>query len=653
MIPEWGNLALMLALGLSIIQFALPLAGAIYDRKAWMIVAKPAALSQCLLIFFSVACLMYAFVTHDFSVNYVSANSAFSLPLHYRIAAMWGGHEGSLLLWLLVLNTWIIALILWHTLWGQRLELAMLARILSVLGLINVGFLWFMLATSNPFIRSFTSIPLEGKDLNPLLQDPGLIFHPPMLYVGYVGYAVVFAFAVAALLAGNFNREWAQLMRPWALLAWLSLTLGIVLGSWWAYRELGWGGFWFWDPVENASLLPWFIGTALLHSLSATQKRGVFKTWSVLLSILAFALSLLGTFLVRSGVLVSVHAFANDPERGAFLLEYLFVIVGSSLLLFAWRAGRFKTEQGFDFLSKETFILANNLILTVMMLTILVGTLYPLVLDVLGLGKISVGSPYFNSVFIPLAIPLFLLMGAGPLCYWHNMSPRLLFKQICWIFAVSLALGLTLPWILTQEWAAWVALGVTLSFWIILATLQYLLRIVQSNKRGLKSISAGQYGMSIAHIGVAVVILGVTVVSHFGVERDIRMRLNETVSVAGYDYTFSQLSEHDGPNYQALRASFIVHKKGQLVTKLDAEKRFYTVSRMPMAEVALQAGFLRDLYMVLGENFDDGSWSVRIYYKPFVFWIWLGGVLMVLGGVVATLDSRYRRALEKTAIPAN
>lgn len=648
MIPEWGSFALMLAFGLSLLQSSLPLVGAWKQREGWMAIAQPIAWTQFLLIGFSALCLSYAFMTNDFSVNYVMEHSSFALPLRYRFAAMWGGHEGSLLLWLLILNSWIVALLVWHhckTI-SMRMPLPALARTLGVLGLINAGFLWFLLATSNPFLRNFLSVPLEGSDLNPLLQDPGLIFHPPMLYVGYVGYAMVFALAVAALLSGQFTRQWASWMRPWALLSWLSLTLGIVLGSWWAYRELGWGGFWFWDPVENASLLPWLVGTALLHSLAVSEKRGVLKAWTVLLAIIAFALSLLGTFLVRSGVLVSVHTFANDPERGEFLLAYLFVVVTVSLLLYAWRGDRLRAEQSFEGLSKETCILTNNLLLMVMMLTILIGTLYPLLLDVLGWGKISVGSPYFNSVFLPLAFPLFLLMGVGPLCYWQSHSPRALLKRLWLIFVISVLGGVLLPWMAGQTITLLVVTGITLALWIVLATLLFLARIIHRHGggwHGLKAITWSQYGMSLAHIGVAITLVGITVVSHYRVERDVRMALQETINVAGYDYTFTQLTETRGPNYQALSAHFTVQQHDHPVTHFIAQKRIYDVSGMPIAEVAIQPGWLRDLYLVLGEQLEDGSWTVRIYYEPFIRWVWLGGFFMVAGGLLSVGDRRRQR----------
>lgn len=628
MIPEFGHLALIIALMLSLVQVVFPLWGVATNNAGWESLGKSCALGQLGFILFSFGCLLFALISNDFSVSYAMQNSAESLPLMYRIGALWGGHEGSLLLWALMLSGWT-ALV---ALCSRRLPLKLQARVLAVLGMISAGFLLFLLMTSNPFTRLFQSEVLVGRDLNPILQDPGLLFHPPILYAGYVGFSIVFAFALAALMEGDASRDWARAARPWALLAWSALTLGIVLGSWWAYHELGWGGWWFWDPVENASFLPWLTGTALIHCLIATEKRGVLKGWSVLLAIMTFALSLLGTFLVRSGVLISVHAFANDPTRGAFLLNYLSVVIIGSFLLYGIRAPRFKVENSFALLSRETWLLTNNVLLLVLMGTVLLGTLYPLILDVMNLGKISVGVPYFNGVFVPLALPLFCGMGFGVHCFWQQMAFKPLWHKLRYLLLAAVILSVILTLWLSAEFNLLIVAGLGLALWVLLTTLWSLWP-----RLSLQNCSVG-----FAHIGVAVMIVGVTLVTQLGVERDVRMHPQESVNVAGYDFRLESEREQPGPNYRSQAVIFAVSKDSQPITTLQAEKRIYQVSRMAMTEAAIDPGVFRDLYIALGEPFADGSWSVRIYYKPFIRWIWGGGVLMVLGALIAVVSQWQR-----------
>lgn len=638
MIPELGHYALILALCFALIQASLPLLGTIKLYQPWLDLAKPAAYGQFIFLSVSFICLAYAFVSNDFSVTYVAQNSNSLLPLPYKLAAVWGAHEGSLLLWVYLLSFWTLLVCRF----SRQIPTPMLTRILAILGFISIGFLLFILSTSDPFARLLPNFPSDGLDLNPLLQDPGLAIHPPMLYMGYVGFSVAFAFAIAALLSGELDQTWARWARPWTLAAWCFLTLGIVLGSGWAYRVLGWGGWWFWDPVENASFLPWLTGTALIHALIVTEKRGLFKAWTVLLAICAFSLSLMGTFLVRSGILVSVHAFATDPSRGAYMLKFLFLVISTALLLFAWRAPKLKpTTDLLHGLSRETFILSNNIILLVMMLTVLIGTLYPLILDAFNLGKISVGPPYFNTVFIPLAIPLFLLMGAIPLLRWHQTSPQQVLNLLWVLLSTSIGLGLLLPFIFTQRLTIDVVLGTSLSCWIILTIVRDIwLRARTAGWRFQQSVCA----MWIAHFGVAICILGISWVSAYHIERDVRISLHEQVSLGSYQFQLTQLSELQGPNYSAIRAHFDIFNADQkIISRVDAEKRLYTVQQIPMTKAAMAVNLWRDLYVALGEPLPDGSWSVRLYYKPLIRWIWGGGLLMLLGGLLAMTDRRYRR----------
>ena len=654
MIPELGQFALVLALLLAVAQGTLPLVGAARGVSSWMNLARPAAQGQFVFIAIAFGCLTYSFVTNDFSVLYVASNSNSGLPLEYRIAAVWGGHEGSLLLWLLMLSLWTMAV----SVFSRHLPDDFVARVLGVLGLVSVGFLSFTLFTSNPFDRLLPAA-MDGRDLNPLLQDPGMVFHPPMLYMGYVGFSVAYAFAIAALLSGRLDATWARWSRPWTTLAWLFLTLGIALGSWWAYYELGWGGWWFWDPVENASFLPWLVGTALIHSLAVTEKRGSFKSWTVLLAILAFALSLLGTFLVRSGVLTSVHAFATDPKRGVFILAFLVIVIGGSLALFAWRAHRVGLGGRFEVVSRESFLLTNNVLLLVAAGSVLLGTLYPLFLDALGLGKISVGPQYFEAVFVPLMAPALFLMGVGPMARWKQASLPELAVRLKWAFVVAVAGGLLLPLTMGQ-WTPLASFGLLLALWIVASSATSLvsrLKQTPGSNAGtkLRAQSRSYYGMLLAHTGMAVFVVGVTMVKSYEAEKDVRLALGETVELGGYAFRFDALNDVKGPNYVAARGAFTVTRGASPVGMMYPEKRIYNVQKNAMTEAAIDTGFTRDLYVSLGEPVGDKAWVVRVQVKPFVDWIWGGCVLMALGGLLAVLDRRYRvtaRASREITQPA-
>jgi cytochrome c-type biogenesis protein CcmF len=644
MIPEIGQLAIALAFALALAQATLGLAGAARGDPAWMGAARSTAHGQLVFVAIAFGCLAYAFVANDFSVQYVASNSNSALPLHYRVAAVWGGHEGSVLLWVLILAVWTVAV----TVFSRALPEEMLARVLGVMGLVSSGFLAFMLFTSNPFDRLLPPAE-DGRDLNPLLQDPGMVFHPPMLYMGYVGFSVAFAFAIAALIAGRLDAAWARWSRPWTTVAWVFLTLGIALGSIWAYYELGWGGWWFWDPVENASFMPWLVGTALIHSLAVTDKRGSFRAWTVLLAILAFSLSLLGTFLVRSGVLSSVHAFAVDPKRGLFILAFLTLVIGSSLALFAWRTARIGLGGRFEPVSREGMLLANNVLLVVAMGTVMLGTLYPLALDALGLGKISVGPPYFEAVFVPLVAPALFLMGAGPIARWKQASLPELAVRLRWALAVSFATAALLP-LAFGRWSALVGFGLFLAVWI-LASAAVSLRERLRHASGAAGIRArlattprAFYGMLLAHVGVAVFVVGVTLVKGYESEKDVRMAPGDFVELAGYTFRMGEVSEVAGPNYVAMRAAVEVARNGETVTRLYPEKRRYLVQDMVMTEAAIAPGFARDLYVSLGDQLDASTWLVRVQHKPFVSWIWAGALLMALGGALAAADRRYRVA---------
>jgi cytochrome c-type biogenesis protein CcmF len=643
MLPELGHFALIVALFIAIVLGTLPIVGAARGHGAWMALARPAA--QALFVFVGIAffSLMACFAQGDFSLVNVAANSNSELPLAYRIAATWGSHEGSMLLWVFMLAGWALAV----SLLSSRLPLAMVARVLGTMGFVSVGFLLFLLLTSNPFER-LSPPALDGRDLNPLLQDPGMVIHPPMLYMGYVGFAVAFSFAVAALLAGRFDAAWARWSRPWTTAAWAFLTLGIALGSWWAYYELGWGGWWFWDPVENASFMPWLAGTALLHSLAVAEKRGAFKAWTVLLAIAAFSLSLMGTFLVRSGVLTSVHAFATDPARGIFILVFLGVVIGGSLSLFAWRAGRVGFGGRFERVSRETLLLGNNVLLAAATGAVMLGTLYPLALDALGLGKISVGTPYFEAVFVPLMAPVVLLMVVGPLARWKSASLAEIAQRLRWPALASAAAALLLPLVMGR-FSLGVAFGLFLAAWVFSGTAVLLLQRSRSGGAQLLRSSRSFWGMVLAHVGVGVFIVGVTLVRGYETERDVKMSFGDHVEVGGYRFTFQGVGEISGPNYVAARGVVQVQRGDGTPFFMHPEKRLYKVSQMPMTEAAIDTGFTRDLYLSLGEPLDDKTWTLRVYHKPFVDWIWGGALLMALGGLLAVADRRYRVRVEQAA----
>jgi cytochrome c-type biogenesis protein CcmF len=641
MIPEIGHFALVLALVIALVQTVMPIVGAYRGIPEFMAMGKWAAIAQTLFVTIAFAMLTWSFIENDFTVEYVAANSNSALPIEYRISAVWGAHEGSLLLWAFMLALWTFAV----AMFSKSLPEHFLARVMGVLGFVSVGFLLFILMTSNPFDRLFPAA-LDGRDLNPLLQDPGLIIHPPMLYMGYVGFSVAFAFAIAALLGGHLDATWARWSRPWTTVAWLFLTLGIALGSWWAYYELGWGGWWFWDPVENASFMPWLAGTALIHSLAVTEKRGAFKSWTVLLSILAFSLSLLGTFLVRSGVLVSVHAFATDPARGVFILAFLGVVIGSSLLLYAWRAPNVKGGGGFELFSRETLLLTNNVLLMVALATVLMGTLAPLVLDALNLGKISVGPPYFDTVFVPIMLPLVVLIGIGPMVGWRKGNASALVQKLRWAVVASIIFGLAIPLMAMGRTTLMVSAAVAIGMWAILSTAQYL-RDRLARNTGQRGLSAGVYGMVIAHMGIGVFVIGVTLSSAFSVERDLYMKPGDTVEMNGYVFRLDEVNPHRGPNYNSFKGLVTVTRDGEKIAELVPEKRTYFVQTMPMTEASIDANLIRDLYVALSEQREDGGWAMRVYHKPFQRWIWLGPLMMALGGLLAAIDRRYRASARR------
>ena len=637
MIPELGQFALILATVLALLLGVLPLWGTLNRNVVWQSLARPAAFLQFALVAVAFACLAVSFLNNDFSVKYVAEHSNRLLPKPYQFAAIWGGHEGSLLLWVLMLTGWTAAV----ALFSQSLPLNMVARVLGVLGLVVVGFMAFILLTSNPFVRLFP-IPADGHDLNPLLQDPGLVIHPPMLYMGYVGMSVAFAFAIAALISGRLDTAWARWSRPWTVIAWSFLTFGIGLGSWWAYYELGWGGWWFWDPVENASLMPWLVGTALIHSLMVTEKRGSFKAWTVLLAIAAFSLSLLGTFLVRSGVLTSVHAFATDPARGVFILCFLALVIGASLTLFAWRAPAVTLGGSMGLVSRESFLLLNSVLLVVATGAVMVGTLYPLIIDALDMGKLSVGPPYFNLVFAPIMVPLLFVLVPGTVAHWREARLNDMVLRLRWIGLTAFLLAIGLPF-LFGEWSAGTALGVFLGMWVALGTLQHVMERIRKPGR----IGGSFWGMHLAHFGMAVVVLGVTGVNSFEVERNVHMSLGDTVSISPYSFRLVNMVDVQGPNFTAMQAHVEVSKNEQVIEVLYPEKRRYFSSAMPITEAAIDSGFLRDLYVSLGDPVQGQmpSWSIRVYYKPFVSWLWAGVLMIVFGGMLAALDRRYRRTV--------
>ncbi|MBK7171344.1 MAG: heme lyase CcmF/NrfE family subunit [Gammaproteobacteria bacterium] len=649
MLVEAGHFALILAFCVALLQVVLPLAGVMRNVRVWMEASRPLAITQFLMVAISFACLAHAFLHDDFSVRVVAQNANTLLPAWYKFSALWGNHEGSMLLWVLILAGWSAAV----AMFSASLPLDMRARVLSVMGMVACGFYLFVLLTSNPFARSFPNVPMEGKDLNPLLQDIGLVLHPPMLYLGYVGFSVAFAFALAALWSGRLDTAWARWSRPWTNAAWVFLSIGITLGSWWAYYELGWGGWWFWDPVENASFMPWLVGTAL-HSLAVTEKRGLFKSWTVLLAIMAFSLSLLGTFLVRSGVLTSVHAFATDPERGLFVLAFLGIVVGGSLTLFALRAPAVSARGEFALLSRETALLGNNILLVIAMATVLLGTLYPLIISALDLGRMSVGPPYFNMTFGPLMVLLALIMGVGPLLRWRDGGSAGLRRRLVAPAAASLLAAALFPLLYGGAWHSGVALCVLIATWIV-ATLLTGLRERLTQRGGQHAITrlgAAYWGMFIAHLGMAFCIAGAGLTSVYSDERDVRMAAGDEVTLAGYTFGFLGTNHVDGANFSGEQGTFMVRTPAGSTVRMIAEKRDYK-SQMGnvMTEAAIDPGFFRDLYVSLGEPVGGGAWAVRVHHKPFVRWLWIGGLLMGLGGIATLADRRYRGVRAAARVP--
>jgi cytochrome c-type biogenesis protein CcmF len=641
-IPEFGQFALVLAFCLAVCQAALPLAGSFTGRRDWMVLARPAAAGQFVFVAFAFGVLAYAFLTDDFSVLFVASNSNSALPPIYKFTAVWGGHEGSMLLWLLMLAGWTLAVAFFSR--SQPLEFA--SRVIGVLGIVSAGILLFTIATSNPFDRLLPAVA-EGRDLTPLLQDPAMVAHPPMLYIGYVGTAVPFAFAIAALLTGRLDRNWARWTRPWTVAAWVFLTGGIALGSWWAYYELGWGGWWFWDPVENASFMPWLMGTALIHSLAVTERRDIFKSWTVLLAIAAFSLSLLGTFLVRSGVLTSVHAFASDPERGLFILGLLLLFSGGAFVLYAMRAGRLESSGGFRLASRETFVLANNLLLVIACLLILASTLYPLFHDALGAGDLSVGEPWFNAIFLVPMLPLAMLLGFGMHAAWQRTDAARLFRSLRWLALAALVIALAVPLVAYGGTSALTIVGLGAGVWVALSSLiEPVSRLLD---RQSVRLTRAQLGMFVAHLGVGLFIIGATVTSAFDIESESAHAPGDRWEIAGYEIEFMGLREVEGPNFIADEGAFELRQDGEYVATLRPQKRIYNARPDPMTEAAIDVNLVRDVFVALGEPLGDGFWSVRVQYKPMISFIWYGCIVMALGGLLAATDQRYRRPVRKTA----
>ena len=641
MIAELGNYGLALALALSIFLAILPLVGAEKGNAKLMSLGRPLTWAMFLALSLSFGSLFYLFAVNDFSVQYVVNNSNSTLPLQYRLSAVWGSHEGSLLLWIWLLALWAVGV----ATFTRKMPEEAVARVLSVMGLISIGFMVFIIFSSNPFNRTFPDFPADGRELNPMLQDVGLIFHPPLLYMGYVGFSVAFAFAIASLMTGKLDTAWARWSRPWTMAAWVFLTLGIVLGSWWAYYELGWGGWWFWDPVENASLMPWLAGTALIHSLAVTEKRSTFKAWTVLLAILAFSLCLLGTFLVRSGILVSVHAFASDPTRGLYILAYLVFVIGGSLLLYAFQGTKIKSLDNYQRYSRESLLLLNNVMLMAFLSVVFLGTILPLIHKQIGLGSVSIGAPFFNQMFLILMVPFAFILGIGPLVKWRRDQISAIRTPVMISLVMMIALGFGLPYLVGDRITATSVMGVMMSAIIVILSL-YEMHTRATHRHsfltGIFKLSRSHWGMVFAHLGVAMTVFGIAMSHNFSIEKDVRMREGDSVQILDYNFTFKGLKITDGANYQGGTADIEITRNGKPEAILHAEKRFYNVSKMGMTEAAIDWGFTRDLYAALGEQLDDGSWGLRLYYKPFIRWIWLGGVFMALGGLLCMLDKRYR-----------
>ncbi|MDG6303583.1 heme lyase CcmF/NrfE family subunit [Glaesserella parasuis] len=641
MIAELGNYTLALALSLAILLAILPLVGAHKQNASLMALARPMTWAVFLALSISFGSLFYLFAVNDFTVQYVVNNSNSTLPLEYRLSAVWGSHEGSLLLWIWLLSLWSVAV----ATFSRQMPEEAIARVLGVMGLVSIGFLVFILFTSNPFNRTFPDFPVDGRELNPMLQDVGLIFHPPLLYMGYVGFSVAFAFAIASLMTGRLDTAWARWSRPWTMAAWVFLTLGIVLGSWWAYYELGWGGWWFWDPVENASLMPWIAGTALIHSLAVTEKRSTFKAWTVLLAILAFSLCLLGTFLVRSGILVSVHAFASDPTRGLYILAYLVVVIGGSLLLYAYQGSKIKSLDNSERYSRESMLLLNNVLLMAFLSVVFLGTILPLIHKQIGLGTISIGAPFFDQMFMILMVPFAFLLGIGPLVKWRRDQVSAIRKPVLISLAVMILLGFGLPYLFASKITVSVVLGTMMSVIIVALSLYELHQRAthrHSFLQGILKLSRSHWGMVLAHLGVAMTVFGIAFSQNYSIEKDVRMNVGDKVEILDYSFTFKGIRDSNGANYIGGTADIEIHQNGKYEATLHAEKRFYNVSKMGMTEAAIDWGFSRDLYAALGERLEDGSWGVRLYYKPFIRWIWFGGLFMAIGGILCMMDRRYR-----------
>ena len=643
MIPELGNFSLALALSLAVLLSVVPMIGVQKNNELLMTLSRPLCTGVWVFMVISFGCLAYAFLNDDFSVAYVASNSNSLLPVYYKFTAVWGGHEGSLLLWVLMVASWTYAV----SLFSRNLPLDILARVLAVMGIISVSFLIFMLFTSNPFDRLLLNTPADGTDLNPLLQDFGIIVHPPFLYMGYVGFSVAFAFAITALLSGKMDAAWARWTKPWTNAAWAFLTFGIALGSWWAYYELGWGGWWFWDPSENVAFMPWLVGTALIHSLSVTEKRGVFKSWTALLAIAAFSLSLLGTFIIRSGLLTSVHAFAVDPERGMVLMAIILLVIGSSLFLYALRAPVVKGVASYTATSREVFLLINNIILVVSVAMILLGTLYPLIHEAIygEANKVSVGAPYFNAIFLPLMGLIVIFLSIGSISRWKKTSMDYLKSQLLKVAVASVLLGIVIPLVITREVNVPIFVAVALALWIILGIGRDILTKTANKAsllEGLKGLSLSYYGMQIAHLGMAVIILGVCLTSHYSIEEDVRLAPGEQIEIGKYTFTFQGVNREPGPNYAADVGAIEVQKNNSPYMTLYPEKRTYFATGTVQTEADIDVGFTRDLFAALGDPRGDGAWVVRLHVKPFVFWIWMGAFLMAAGGITAILDRRYR-----------
>ncbi len=644
MIPEIGQFALVLALCLALVQATLPLLGAARGRVDWMALARPAAAGQFVFVAIAFGILEYAFLVDDFSVAFVAEHSNSALPAFYKFTAAWGGHEGSMLLWITVLAVWTLAVAA-----GSRSQPeAFASRVLGVLGIVSAGIIAFSLFTSNPFLR-LTPAAADGNDLTPLLQDPGMIFHPPMLYLGYVGVAVPFSFAVAALLTGRLDKNWAKWTRPWTVMAWLFLTIGITLGSWWSYYELGWGGWWFWDPVENSSFMPWLMTTALLHSLAVTERRGIFKSWTVLLAIGAFSLSLLGTFLTRSPVMVSVHAFAADPTRGLFILSLLALISGGALVLYAFRARALEAEGGFKLVSREAFLLANNILLVIATVAVLFGTLYPLFIDALGFGKISVGPPYFNAMFLVPVLPMLVLLGIGMHTAWRTMVGATLLRRLRWPAVGAVAAGVGLPFVFFGAASVLTVVAIAVAAWVCISSLlEPVRKLVQ---RSGAPMTRGQLGMSLAHFGVGVFMLGATVASAYNLEVDVSAKPGDTVKAGAYEFVFRGVRRVEGPNFTADEGEFELRRGGVLKGMLTPQKRLYRVQQSATTEAAIDTNPTRDVFLALGDPLGNDAWSLRIQVKPMISFLWFGSGLMALGGLLAMTDRRYRQqAREQQAV---